>query len=110
MATPKRDLFGNAVEGIKRCDLVKLNKCGVAQLGASLRPSSSSNRSENGAASQSLEKLVQMELDRLEGLLQHEQHNQIKGQAPGPRKVLFARTMPCQKSKIADQSTSTDDE
>jgi len=90
---------------VKRPDhnrLVEFDKGRVSQIGPGLGPCARCHRV--CFATQDREELPEMELDRLERLLQDEQHHHIKSQMPPPRKDLVVDPVSHHKTRLPNQS------
>src|SRR5436309_13281656 len=83
--TPPAARLGLLLRSIDRGQhrrLVQFNKSRVFELGACVGKGSSRHRLKQLAARQLVQKLMQMALDRFDGLLQDKQHDDGKGQLP----------------------------
>ena len=94
--TPPAAQLGLLLRSIDRGQhrrLVQFNKSRVLELGACVGPGSGRHRLKQLAARQLVQKLMQMALDRFDGLLQDKQHDDGKGQLPLSREVFGAHAM-----------------
>ena len=103
MTLPAREALRLRLQRREQRHLIEFDKSRGPQLGARLRPSSGSGRRPGRAAGEPLEKLVQMELERFEGFLQHEQHDAIKRQFALACKGAWRGAMARPKAAIGEQ-------
>jgi hypothetical protein len=80
------------------------------KLGPRMSHRSAGNRLKELALGQLIQKLVQMALDGLDGLLQHKKHQQRESQLPLAGKVLRPHAMASQELWIAQLSTQSGDQ
>src|SRR5271165_481252 len=104
---PKEPMSMPTLQGLglsRRQDhrLVQLDESGVLELGARMGPSASRDRFKELARGQLIEKLMEMALDRFDGFLQHEEHDQGKGQLPLARKIFRSHSVASDERRIAE--------
>ena len=100
---PAREPLRRCLQGREHGRFIEFDKRGVPQLRAGLRPGAWPGRLRGRARAELLEKLVQMELERLEGFPEHQQHDVIKRQLALPGKGSRRDAMARHKAAIAQK-------
>src|SRR4249920_1839745 len=95
MAAPAPNALAmlGAVNDRQNIAAIQLDKRGVLKLGPRMRPRPGRDQFKQIVTGQLIEKLMQVSLDRLNGFLEHKEHDDRKSQLPIPSKIFGPQPM-----------------
>src|ERR1017187_8410154 len=99
-----------AIEGGQDAVAIQFAEGALFELGPSMRHRPAGDRFKELALGQLIEKLVQMALDRLDGLLQEKKHQQWESQLALTGEILRPHSMARQEVRIAQFSAQSFDQ
>jgi hypothetical protein len=113
VATPASDRMLRTIEGGQQAVAIQFAESAFFELGPSMSHRPTGDRFKELALGQIIEKLVQMALDRLDGLLQEKKHQQWESQLTLTGEILRPHSMARQEVLLAQlgaQRFDPDDE
>ncbi len=110
VSSPASDRMFRAIEGGQHAVAIQFAEGTVFELGPRMSHRSAGDRFKELALGQIIEKLVQMALDRLDGLLQEKKHQQRESQLALAGEILRSHSMARQEVLISQLSAQSFDQ